>query len=409
MVLISVDEAKNIIDSKVVILGSEEINIENSINRILSQKILSKFSHPRFDNSAMDGFAVKSIDTKGASREFPVKLNIKGTLSAGLNKKNKINSSECYEIMTGAKIPSGADSVVIVENSSGFSNSNYVEIYKEVKLGENIRFKGEEIKVNKSIIEIGKKIGPYEVANSVSFGYNKISVYKKPKISIFTTGNELVMPGTNLKPGQIYNSNLFLLVELAKNIGFEIKESKILKDDKDQLKLSITKALNNSDIIISSGGISMGKYDFLKLIYKNIGVKELIHKIAQKPGKPMYFGNFDKKLIFGLPGNPISCLICFLEYIWPLSEKMMGKTTQNLYQEAELTNPFPVEKDKHRFLLGKVFLFNKKLYAIPSKKVGSHMLSSTIDSNAILMSSPSFHQLNKGEKIKFKFFPWMNL
>ena len=407
--MISVDEAKKIINSKIVTLESEEINIENSINRILSQKILAKFSHPRFDNSAMDGFAVKSIDTKKASKEFPVKLNIKGTISAGSNKKNKINSFECYQIMTGAEIPLGADSVVIVENSSGFSDSKLVEIYKEVKIRENIRFKGEEIKKNKSIFEAGKKIGPYELANAVSFGYDKILVNKKPKISIFTTGNELVMPGTNLKSGQIYNSNLFLLVELAKNIGLDIKETKILKDNKDELKISIAKALNNSDIIISSGGISMGKYDFLKLVYKNIGVEELFHKIAQKPGKPMFFGVFGKKVIFGLPGNPISCLICFLEYIWPLTEKMMGKKIENLYQEAELTTSFPIEKDKHRFLLGKVFLFNKKLYATPSKKLGSHMLSSTIDSNAILMSSPGFHQLNKGEKIKFKIFPWMSL
>jgi len=407
--LISVDEAKKIINSKIITLESEKIKINNSINRILSQKIFSKFSHPRFDNSAMDGFAVKSIDTKGASKEFPVKLNIKGTISAGSNNQNKMNSSECYQIMTGAEIPSGADSVVIVENSSGFTDSNMVKIYKEVKINDNIRLKGEEIKKNTTIFDSGKKIGPYELANTVSFGYEKISVYKKPKISIFTTGNELILPGTKLKSGQIYNSNLFLLVELAKNIGLEIEHSKILKDNKDELKISIIEALKTSDIIISSGGISMGKYDFLKSVYDDIGVEQLFHKIAQKPGKPMFFGVSDKKLIFGLPGNPISCLICFLEYIWPSTEKMMGNKIENLYKEAELTTTFPIENDKHRFLLGKVFLYEKKLYATPSKKLGSHMLSSTIDSNAILMSNPGSHKLDKGKKIKFKFFPWMNL
>ena len=145
----------------------------------------------------MDGFAVKSIDTKGASKDFPVKLNIKGTISAGLNNSNKMNHFECYQIMTGAEIPTGADAVVIVENSSGFTDTNLVNIYKEVKVNENIRLKAEEIKKNAIILENGQKIGPYELANATSFGDEKISVYQKPKISIFTTGNELVLPGLN--------------------------------------------------------------------------------------------------------------------------------------------------------------------------------------------------------------------
>ena len=132
--MISVNEAKKIINSKIFTLGTEKINIKDSINRILSEDIFAKFPHPRFDNSAMDGFAVKSIDTKGASKDFPVKLNIKGTISAGLNNSNKMNHSECYQIMTGAEIPTGADAVVIVENSSGFTDTNLVNIYKEVKV-----------------------------------------------------------------------------------------------------------------------------------------------------------------------------------------------------------------------------------------------------------------------------------
>ena len=407
--MISVNEAKKIINSKIFTLGTEKINIKDSINRILSEDIFAKFPHPRFDNSAMDGFAVKSIDTKGASKDFPVKLNIKGTISAGLNNSNKMNHSECYQIMTGAEIPTGADAVVIVENSSGFTDTNLVNIYKEVKVNENIRLKAEEIKKNAIILENGQKIGPYELANATSFGYEKISVYQKPKISIFTTGNELVLPGAKLKSGQIYNSNLFLLVELAKNIGLDVEYAEILKDDEDELKNSIINGLKKSDIIISSGGISMGKYDFLKSVYEDIGVEQLFHKISQKPGKPMFCGVSNKKFIFGLPGNPISCLICFLEYIWPLAEKMMGNNFEHIYKEAELTNSFPIENNKHRFLLGKVFLHKNKLYASPSKKIGSHMLSSTIDSNAILMSNPCLNKLEKGDKIKFKFFPWMNL
>ena len=141
-----------------------------------------------------------------------------------------------------------------------------------------------------------------------------------------------------MKSGQIYNSNLFLLVELAKNIGLDVEYAEILKDDEDELKNSIINGLKKSDIIISSGGISMGKYDFLKSVYEEIGVEQLFHKISQKPGKPMFCGVSNKKFIFGLPGNPISCLICFLEYIWPLAERMMGNNFEHIYKAVSYTH-----------------------------------------------------------------------
>jgi molybdopterin molybdotransferase len=311
--------------------------------------------------------------------------------------------------MTGGKIPKGADSIVIVENSSGFSNSKTVEIFKEAKIGNHIRKKGEEIKQGDVIISKNTCVTPNEIGALATFGYKKISVTIRPKVAIFVTGNELVEPGDKIKLGQIYNSNLYILVELAKKSGVEIVMMETIKDDKNSLSKSLSKALKTCNIIISSGGISMGRFDYVREVYNKLGVNEHFWKVAQKPGKPLFFGTVESTLIFGLPGNPVSSFICFIEYVYPVMQELQRKKI-NFKHYAILTESFPAENNKHRYLFGRSWIDSDgKILCAPSSKSGSHMITSSLESNCILESPPKNKNLKPGDKITINLLNWRNI
>ena len=403
--MISLKKAKSIISENIFILKDEKVNIKQSVGRILRENIVASFPSPRFDNSAMDGFAVRAGDTKNATADKPTELKIVDISSAGTPSDITIGLGECIQCMTGAEIPKGADSIVMVEDTSGFSDNSHVKVMISVPHGAHIRKKGEEINIDDLLIKKGTRITANELGTCATFGYGKLSVSKKPKISIFGTGNELVEPGEKLAKGQIYNSNLYVFKDLAEKAGSKIEMSEVIKDDKDSLKSFLSEALEVSDVIISSGGVSMGRYDYVRDVFIDLGVKEHFWKVAQKPGKPLFFGTKENKLIFGLPGNPVSSFIGFMEWVWPVLTTMMGeKSEKSIY--GILDEPFPRERTKHRFLFGRAKYRNGKLLCHPTNRIGSHMLTSALGANCILGSDPGDGPLNPGDLIRVNLLPW---
>ena len=403
--MISLKQAKLIISENIFILKDEKVNIKQSVGRILRENIVASFPSPRFDNSAMDGFAVRAGDTKNATADKPTELKIVDISSAGTPSDITIGLGECIQCMTGAEIPKGADSIVMVEDTSGFSDNSHVKVMISVPHGAHIRKKGEEINIDDLLIKKGTRITANELGTCATFGYGKLSVSKKPKISIFGTGNELVEPGEKLAKGQIYNSNLYVFKDLAEKAGSKIEMSEVIKDDKDSLKSFLSEALEVSDVIISSGGVSMGRYDYVRDVFIDLGVKEHFWKVAQKPGKPLFFGTKENKLIFGLPGNPVSSFIGFMEWVWPVLITMMGeKSEKSIY--GILDEPFPRERTKHRFLFGRAKYRNGKLLCHPTNRIGSHMLTSALGANCILGSDPGDGPLNPGDLIRVNLLPW---
>ena len=403
--MISLKQAKSIISENIFILKDEKVNIKQSVGRILRENIVASFPSPRFDNSAMDGFAVRAGDTKNATADKPTELKIVDISSAGTPSDITIGLGECIQCMTGAEIPKGADSIVMVEDTSGFSDNSHVKVMISVPHGAHIRKKGEEINIDDLLIKKGTRITANELGTCATFGYGKLSVSKKPKISIFGTGNELVEPGEKLAKGQIYNSNLYVFKDLAEKAGSKIEMSEVIKDDKDSLKSFLSEALEVSDVIISSGGVSMGRYDYVRDVFIDLGVKEHFWKVAQKPGKPLFFGTKENKLIFGLPGNPVSSFIGFMEWVWPVLITMMGeKSEKSIY--GILDEPFPRERTKHRFLFGRAKYKNGKLVCHPTNRIGSHMLTSALGANCILGSDPGEDPLNPGDLIRVNLLPW---
>ena len=406
--MISLQKAKSIINNNIFNLQSERVYLTLAGNRVLGQDVVASFPSPQFDNSAMDGFAVRSRDTKGASPENPITLTMVSISSAGTPSNLSLSPGECIQCMTGAKIPDGADAIIMVEDSSGFSDSGTVQIMIETFAGKHIRKMGEEIKEGETLIQKGTTATPSEIGTCATFGYGELVVSKKPKIAIFGTGDELIEPGKNLGEGQIYNSNLYVFKELVDRAGGEVVMQDVIKDDKDSLREFLSRALETCDVIISSGGVSMGRYDYVRDVFIELGVLEHFWKVAQKPGKPLFFGTGNSTLIFGLPGNPVSSYIGFMEWVWPVLETMMGKK-ESKKVTGILKKPFPREKVKYRFLFGDAWIEKGQLVCQPSTKVGSHMLSSSLESNCILGCDPGDGKLQSGEEIHINILPWKTI
>jgi len=407
--MITVQEAQSIISNNIQPLGFETVSLKNTGNRVLAQDITATFPMPQFDNSAMDGFAVRAVDTEGADKSSPVILKMAGVSSAGTPSDIILKPSQCAQCMTGAAIPDGADAIVIVENTSGFSDAGTVQIFQEANVGEHIRRQGEEIEKSDVLISRGTCITPGEMGTLATFGYEKVSVMIKPKVAIFVTGSELVEPGNKIKIGQIYNSNLYMFAELAEKSGVEVVMREVIKDDKDSLRRLLSEALQTCDVIISSGGVSMGRFDYVREVYNKLGVQEHFWKVAQKPGKPLFFGRADSTLIFGLPGNPVSSFICYVEYVHPVMQDLQQKKRDPKHQ-AILTENFPVESKKYRYLFGRSWIDSRgKLLCSPASKMGSHMLTASLESNCILESPPRKQGLKAGDEITINPLNWRNI
>jgi len=403
--MISVEEARQIIDNHIWRKGSESMDVSQASDRILAENVIARIPSPRFDNSAMDGFALRANDIIGASKNNPILLKNMGTSSAGQPFEQTLEVGSCVQCMTGAKIPTGADTVVMVEDTSGFNNDEHVSIYSESVEGKHIRRMGEEIKMADILINKGTNVTTSEIGICASFGYAEIVVAKKPKIAIFSTGNELVEPGNELKEGQIYNSNLPVFADLVKKAGGDVFMQGVIEDKKSSLRSFLDKALCNCDLIISSGGVSMGRYDYVRDVMMDLGVKEHFWKVAQKPGKPFFFGTKGNKLVFGLPGNPVSSYIGFIEWVWPVIREMMGDRKRPPII-GTLTESFKREKTKYRYLFGKAWIEDRKIFCKPSSKLGSHMLTSSLEANCILSSSQGPDMLSPGDSIQINLLPW---
>ncbi len=408
MAVISVQEAQATIRRSVRVAESENVSLTEVCGRVLAREIKASFPQPRFDNTAMDGFAVRAADTEGANRDSPVLLVLKGVIPAGGKVDFEIGHGECCQIMTGAPMPSGADAVVKVEDTSGFETTESVEIFAAVEEGENVRYSGEEISEGEILLEAGTRLGAGEIGVAATFGYGEVVVYRRPRIALFATGDELIEPGLALGDGQIYNSNLHVFAELSDRVGAEITDREVLKDNRDSLISFLKGALAGSDLIVSSGGVSMGRHDYVRDVFLELGVEEHFWRVAQKPGGPFFFGTTDETLIFGLPGNPVSSFICFMEYVWPACELMSGLAPAKKVT-AILETPFPREPVKHRFLTGNVRQKDGRLTASATDKLGSHMFSSSIGANAVLEAAPGKSPLEPGAPVEARLLPWSNL
>ncbi|HOO71228.1 MAG TPA: molybdopterin molybdotransferase MoeA [Spirochaetota bacterium] len=394
--LISVDEAVDIVLSSVAETAGETVALFEAAGRVLERDIIADINIPPVDNSGMDGYALRHESAAGASRERPAELIIKGESKAGTAFDGAaLEPGFAVRIMTGAAIPPGADAVIPVEDTEERGGS--VLLSRPLEEGDNIRRAGEDILSGSTVLEKGHRLKPADIGLLASLNYTDIPVFRSPSVAIISTGDELVNPGKELAPGQIRNSSAYALYAEVLKYNARPVYLGIARDSFSDTKEKFTRALE-CDIVLTTGGVSMGKYDFVKDVMAELGIDIIVDKILMKPGKPLVFGMKGSKLIFGLPGNPVSSLVSFVQFVRPAILKSMGASRiHKPVINALLREDIHKKPERRHFARGFFTIENGKFYVSPTGAQGSGILTSMSHANCfiILREGVTYYQAGK--------------
>jgi len=351
--IISLDEAKKTISKNIApIQRTEILKIKKLVksntfaDRILATDVIAHINIPSFDKAAMDGYAVKFEDTLKATPENPVNLKFIGSIFAGNTKNFRIRSGECMYITTGSMMPADADAVVKIEDTK--KDRNNVKIFEPVRLWNNVEKEGNDIKKGIDVLKKGEILTPGKIGVLAALGIKKTKVYSIPEIAIIGTGNEIVTPGKNLAKGKIYDINSFTIASVVKKSGCIPVILRIAKDKEEILQKRLEDALMY-DVVVFSGGSSVGEKDLLSKVIESSG-KILFHGVSIKPGKPTLFGNVNGKPIFGMPGNPTSCLMNAYVFLLPALRKIARLPFERKTVKAKMSEKFISKSDRDLLL-----------------------------------------------------------
>ncbi|WP_421385512.1 gephyrin-like molybdotransferase Glp [Bacillus salacetis] len=366
---------------------SEIVDITKAHGRYLGEDLVADHDVPSFNRSPYDGFAIRAEDTENASRELPAKLKVVGEIGAGSVFSEKVESNQAVRIMTGAQIPDGCNAVVMLEltKSSNQNDVSYVEINRKYQEGDNISFKGEETRKGAALVPKGTFINPGVTALLATFGYRDVTVIRKPKVGVIATGSELLEVNESLEPGKIRNSNTYMILSQIERAGGEGIYFGQFQDDLEECFQQVNTAMKEVDFLITTGGVSVGDYDYLPEIYEKMGANVLFNKIGMRPGSVTTVAERDGKLLFGLSGNPSACYVGFelltrpvIQTYLHVKEPHLKKVRGILGADFKKPNPFT------RFVRAAVFFEEGRLTAVPSGLDKSSVVSSLASANAFI-------------------------
>lgn len=365
----------------------EEISILECTDRVLAEDILSNINVPEFNRSTVDGFAIKSKDSHGASESIPSLLNILGEVRMGELSSHNIKSGETVYVPTGGMIPEGADAMVMIENTEKLDESTLM-IYKSISFGTNVILKGDDIKVGEIALKVGRKITPEVIGVLATLGISKVRVYKRPKFYIISTGDEIIDLEEELELGKIRDINSYTLYSLIINLGGEVVGKNIVKDDYELLRSEAEKAIEIADVVLISGGSSVGTRDYTdKVINSFNGKGVFVHGISIKPGKPTIIGEVEGKLMIGLPGHPVSSIMVFKAIVEYYIKQKLNVVDYVPKTRATIDFNFPSSSGRETYQMVKLKEEDGKTYAIPSfGKSGMISLLSNSDGYIVIKS-----------------------
>ena len=401
--MITVENAIETILKEIRPLGLESTDILSALGRVLGADIRASRPNPPWDNSAMDGYAVIASDTAGATEASPVSLRVIYDLPAGSVPGEAIKSGEAVRIMTGAPVPDGATSVIMVERTKEGQEGTALML-AEAKEGDNIRRKGEDFKAGDIVIKAGTMVRPAEVSMLATTGTPFVMVHRRPRVAVLSTGDELADIHDEPENGKISNSNGWALSALVTACGAVPVQLGIARDNKESLKEKLADAMK-ADCIVSSGGVSVGDYDFVKDVLKEMGSSMIFWKVAMKPGKPLAFGIIGGKPAFGLPGNPISSMVAFEQFVKPSLLKMSGR--RDIFGatfSAILTGPVKVRPGRMTFIRARLDVGAGQFTATPLEAQGSGVISTMVRANSFIIVPQGSSGFDEGETVKVQPF-----
>tara|TARA_B100001996_G_scaffold269686_1_gene210936 strand:+ start:513 stop:1784 length:1272 start_codon:yes stop_codon:yes gene_type:complete len=379
----------------------ETIPIRDGLNRILADNIKSNINVPSARNSAMDGYAInkKDIPNKNTNR-----LKIIGKSLAGNPFTKSIKKGECVRIMTGAVMPSGADTVVIQEHISLSNSNTEIIIDNDTQPEANVRQAGEDISKDSKVLFKGKNLAPADIGLLASLGLPKIPVIRKLKVAFFSTGDELRSIGEKLIDGEVYDSNRYTLHAMLSRLNVEIIDMGVIKDNKKLLSNAFNEAEEKADLLITSGGVSVGEADYVKDVLENKGNINF-WKVAIKPGRPLTFGNLGNTIFFGLPGNPVSVMVTFYQFVQPAIKKLSGDIS-NLPLTLKVLSTSKLKKKPGRveFQRGIIEKDNNKITVRKTGSQGSGILSSMSDANCFIVLPLDSEGVEPGDLVDVQIF-----
>jgi len=403
--MLSVTEAKELILARILPVPSTNIPLQEAAGRILAEPIIAEIDLPSFDNSSVDGFAVCAADLISTSNEKPITLSVVGDIPAGSATDTALNHGECIRIMTGAPMPTGADAVVMVEDTdfnfrdAGVAPPKHVEIYRSVSNGENIRYKGADVRAGQTLLTISHKLRAQDIGLLALLGNSKLLTYRKPRVAILSTGDELASPNEPISPGKIRDANSFSLSTLASEQGADVIQLGIARDDPTSIKKLLEIAHDEkADLIISSAGVSVGAFDYVKSVVESEGSLDF-WKVNMRPGKPLAFGQYRGIPFFGLPGNPVSAFIGFLVFIIPALEKLSGLQPNHRPITKVHLGEDIISDGRESYLRAVVSRQGSQLVGRLTGHQASSNLLSLVHANALLIIPSGVKSLPLGEEV----------
>jgi molybdopterin molybdotransferase len=397
--LISIEEARTRVLAEALPLSVESCPLAETLGMVLGEEIVAPHSVPPFDNSAMDGFAVRAGDTVDATADRPVRLTIAETIPAGHVAGNALGPDEAAKIMTGAPIPEGADAVVQAEATE--ETRGRVLIFEAAKRGRNIRRAGEDVMAGDRVFKPGSVLGPAEIGLLASLGLASVHVYRRPRVAIVSTGSELVEVDQPLGRGQIHNSNSYSLRAQCQQLGIEPNVLGIVADDYEATKQLIQEGLEY-DVLLTSGGVSVGQFDFIKDVQDELGIGRRLWGVAMKPGKPLAFGVRERTLVFGLPGNPVSAMVSFELFVRPALLRLMGyrKSVRPSYR-AIIAEDVANRDGRVYVVRVRAWREGSIWHASSTGAQGSGMLRSMVGANGLAFIPGGPRGVKAGEEVEF--------
>lgn len=392
--MITVDQALSIVLDHVEPLGVETVRLEEAHRRILAEDVRADIDLPPFDRARMDGYALRAADVSAV----PARLRVIGEIAAGASFDQELKPGEALKIFTGAPVPKGADAVQKVEVTRTIGNT--VEILESVTTGQFITPHASEVAAGAVVAEAGREIGPAELAGLASFGYASVRVARRPRVAVLSTGSELVEVKTKPSGAQIRNSNTYTLGAYAERAGAVVDRLSIVEDTLDATCNALIRAADNRNVVITSGGVSMGDYDLVKAALKEIGAEIYFDKVTIRPGKPIVFAKRGETFFFGLPGNPVSTSVTFNVFARPALRRMQGDGTPLLKTlSARLSHPVKDSSSRRSYLPGRFFTDEGRAMVEPLKWGGSSDLVAFMLANALIIVPEDVHEIAEAELV----------